>query len=79
MDKFDINDHEYIVVEFINESRKVSVCYVQWVLSKKPVDYLIKNKEIVEISWPKDQEILPAKKLIKELNKKKMSNGVLGL
>lgn len=67
-----ISDENCIIVEFVNESREVSVAFSSWLESKKAVEDLIESKEDVEISWPDNQDIVPANKMKKILQKVKV-------
>lgn len=69
MKKFEISDNESILIEFINESRQISVGYKKWILSDKNMESLIETKEIVEILWPKNQEVVAEKKMKKIFQK----------
>lgn len=68
--KLSLSDDECVVVEFINESNRLSVAFTPWIKSKKKVQDLVKSLEEVEIWWPEGQDIVPAAKMKKLLLKK---------
>ena len=64
-----MDDEKCILVEFVNESNKVAVGFIEWCnLADEEIQQHIKDEDVVQINWP-NCDVGPAVSMKKKMKK----------